>query len=385
MKMRENAARAARKNDMKSILKISLSLLAAGAFTASAATDTVLAASSNATPSLSDLLPDVIVAKGNGFEIRQSQLDRAVLNAKENAAQNGQQVSPEMMPTLEKQALDDMMLMKLLNGVATDEQKQEGRLKAETNFTEFKKQWPTEDLMVAKLKGAGMTPEALQSNLTEQATAETVLLGRVKVTPDDIKKFYDDHPSDMKEDEEAEIAFITMGGPDPVTRTPLAEDQKAAKKKEIEGVRDRARNGEDFSKLVHDYSEDTASKPQDGKITLIRGMQGIPPEFETAAFSLKTNEVSDVIVTPYGFHIIKLISHTPERNMTLEEATPHVQRYLQALDIRKMLPEYFVELKKGANVEILDPKLKAMDDAAAKSGPAESIDSLPPAKSGAGE
>lgn len=364
---------------MKLILKLTSWILAATTLAAAAATADTPTTSPSSTPSISDLLPDVVVAKGKGFEIKRSELDQAVINARANAASRGQQIPAEQVPMLEKQALDDMILLNLLNGTATAEQKAEGQSEAETNFAQLKKQWPTEDLMIRQLKTSGLTPDTLKAKLTEQATAQIVLTSQVKVSDADVSKFYDDNPSQMQEDQKAVVSFITMGGPDAVTGAPLAEDQKAAKLKQIQDVRDRARRGEDFAKLAQEYSEDTASKDSGGKITLVKGMKGVPPEFETAAFSLGTNEVSDIITTQYGYHILKLDEMIPAKKATLAEATPDIRKYLETVGIRKVLPQLFAQLKKDAGVEILDPELKDPEAPAAGSG-AGSVDMLPPAK-----
>ncbi|HXD00037.1 MAG TPA: peptidylprolyl isomerase [Verrucomicrobiae bacterium] len=360
---------------MKSFLKISGCLIAAMALTASAATPTSQSAASAPTPSIDDLLPDSVVAKGKGFEIRRSKLDQAVINYRASAAAHGQEIPAEQLPMLEKQALDNLMLVKLLNGVATADQKAKAADEAGTNFAELKKQFATEELMVRQFKASGLTPDQVRSNLVEQSTAQIVLASRVNITDDDIKKYYDDNPTQMIEAEKVRINFITLGGPDPLTGTPLSDDQKAAKKKQIEDIRDRAQKGEDFAKLAKEYSEDTASKEHGGEIMLVRGMRGLPPEFENAAFSLETNQVSDVITTQFGYHLLKMKERIPAKTDSLAEASPEIRKYLEASAVRKMLPAYYAELKKNADVEILDPKLKEAEMPPA--GQSDAVDTVP--------
>lgn len=369
---------------MKSFLKIFGCLTAAMALTAAAATDNSASSMSKPAPTLDDLIPDTVVARGKGFEIKRSKLDQAIINYRASAAARGQEIPAEQMPMLERQALDDMILIKLLNGVASADQKAKASDEAGTNFADLKKRFPTEESMVRQFKTQGVTPEQVRSNLTEDATAQIVLASKVHVTDDDVKKFYDDHPTQMEEPEKVKVRFITMGGPDPVTGAPLANDQMAAKKKQIEDLRDRARKGEDFAKLAGEYSEDAASKDHGGEITLVREMRGLPPEFAAAAFALDTNQVSDVITTQFGFHIIKMEEKTPAKKATLAEATPEVRKYLEATEIKKMLPQYFAELKKGAGVEITDPKLKDVVDPSASQS--SGVDMIPPdTKSGSGK
>jgi peptidyl-prolyl cis-trans isomerase C len=367
---------------MKTLLKISGWLLAATAITASAATDnSQFMSSTPLSPSLSDLLPDTVVAKGKGFEIKQSALDKAVISYKSSVAARGQEIPPEQMPLLERQALDDLILVKLLNGAATPAQKAEADAEAGTNFDELKKQFPSPEMLANKLKATGMTPEQLRSNMVEQITAHLVLSAKANVTDADVKKYYDDNPSQMEEPEKARVSFITLGGPDPLTGAPLPNDQLQAKRKQIEELRDRARKGEDFAALVRQYSEDSASKQHDGEIIIMKGMHGLPPEFETTAFALDTNQVSDVITTQYGYHIIKLKEKDPAKQATLEEATPEIRRFLESKALKQFLPGYYAELKKDADVQILDPKLRDVEMPPA-AGQSDAVDSIPKAGTG---
>ncbi len=86
---------------------------------------------------------------------------------------------------------------------------------------------------------------------------------------------------------------------------PLSEEEQKIAKEKAEEALERARAGEDFASLVHEYSEDEASIPNDGEYVFGRN-QGMEPNFEEAAFSLKVGEISDLVETSYGYHIIKL-------------------------------------------------------------------------------
>jgi len=116
---------------MKSFLTICGCLIAMTAFAASAATPASPPTASTATPSIDDLLPDNVVAKGKGFEIKRSTLDQAVISYRTSAAAHGQEISAEQMPMLERQQLDQLLLVKLLNGVATPSRRRRPRMRPE--------------------------------------------------------------------------------------------------------------------------------------------------------------------------------------------------------------------------------------------------------------
>ena len=85
----------------------------------------------------------------------------------------------------------------------------------------------------------------------------------------------------------------------------------------MEGLLKRARAGEDFAKLAKEYSEDPGSKDKGGEYKFPRGQ--MVPEFEAAAFSLKTNQVSDIVTTSFGYHIIKLSEKIPAQKVELRQ------------------------------------------------------------------
>ncbi len=78
------------------------------------------------------------------------------------------------------------------------------------------------------------------------------------------------------------------------------------------------------------------------------------PEFETTAFSLKTNQVSDVITTQFGYHIIKLYDRTAAQKLELAKVKDDLKEQLARFEVQdKMLPEFLKKLKQDATLEYL--------------------------------
>ena len=82
------------------------------------------------------------------------------------------------------------------------------------------------------------------------------------------------------------------------------------------------------------------------------------PEFEAASFSLNTNQISDIVTTLYGFHIIKLLEKIPAKKLELAKVAPKIQDFLKSQAIQTQLKPYLDGLKKEANIQIMDEKLK---------------------------
>lgn len=104
--------------------------------------------------------------------------------------------------------------------------------------------------------------------------------------------------------------------------------QVAATKQKAEKVLDEVRHGGDFAKLAKQYSEDDGSADQGGELGWIRRGQTVP-QFETAAFSLPPGQISDLIQTIYGFHIIKVEAHEAAHIEPLAQVHDQIEQKLQ--------------------------------------------------------
>jgi peptidyl-prolyl cis-trans isomerase C len=324
------------------------------------------------------LFGNTIVAKGKGVEVSQGQLDEEVVRLKAQAAARGQTIPPEQMAMVDRQVLDQLIQVQLLQAKATDADKAAGKALAEKRFEEAKTRLGSEEALNRQLKVMGATREEVLTKWSEGATAEAVLKRELKVNiiDEEVRKYYDDNPARFEEPEKVRASHILLTTTDPKTNAELTEDQKAAKRKEIEGILKRARAGEDFAKLAKEYSEDPGSKDKGGEYTFPRGQ--MVAEFEAAAFSLGTNQVSDIITTRFGYHIIKLSEKIPARKVEFAKAESDIKEGLTQQAVQKQFPDYIAKLKKDAGVEILDEKLKAVELPQAPALPP----AQPPAKAG---
>jgi peptidyl-prolyl cis-trans isomerase C len=307
-----------------------------------------------------ELFPQTI-AKGKGFEVKRSRLDEELTSFKAAAAARNQQIPPEQEALLKQQILDRLISIELLMQKATDADRAKGKENTKKRLDQIQERAGSEEAFSRQLKAVGTNIEEVQRKMGEEMTAESVLERELKVnvSEEDVKKFYDENPTQFEQPEQVRAAHILLGTRD-ASGNELSAEKKAEKKKEIEALLKRARGGEDFAKLAQQYSEDPGSKETGGEYTFPRGQ--MVPEFETTAFGLKTNEVSEVVTTQFGYHIIKLYEKLPARTVPLKEVESRIRDYLKNQQVQKELPAYMAKLKKEANVEILDDKLKPHDE-----------------------
>lgn len=355
-------------NRIQKLLSVAVatSLVATAASSAATAGSSTTAAGSS---KIADLLGDPVIAKGKGVEIKRSQLDAEMIGVQAMARAQQQQIPPDQMMLLERQKLNDLISFQLLLAKATAADRTNGkaqfekalkRLKTENKLTDAE----FDEKLAKQLTIQNITRAEWDKQRADQTTVGAVLERELKIniTDADAKKFYDENPSRFEQPEQVRASHVLIGTQDQVTGAELTEEQKKAKRKVADDIRKRAAAGEDFAKLAKEYSDDPGSKDNGGEYTFPRGK--MVAAFEAAAFSLNTNQVSDVVETQFGYHIIKLSEKLPAKMISLAEVAEDLKEGLKSQELQKQLREtdFLEKMQKEANIEILDEKLKKLDD-----------------------
>jgi len=326
------------------------------------------ATNDNSQAAMTALFGDPVIAKGNGFEIKRSELDGVMMGIKSTAAARGQTIPPAQLAQFEGQLLDRLIQDQLLLQKATDADRTNGVQKAGLQMNVLLERFGSQEALERQLKATGMTVAELRSKITQENTAQAVKIRELNITVTDAetKQFYDNptNLADFEQPEMVHVRHILLMTMDPVTRTPLAADQQKAKQKQMDDLLKRIRGGADFAALAKQYSEDPGSKDNGGELPAFPRGQMVP-EFEAAAFSLTNNQVSDVVTSTYGYHVIKLLDKTPAKKVDYATVAPKIKDFLTQQKTEKLAPAYLEKLRKAADVQILDADLKAAAAAAA--------------------
>lgn len=138
-----------------------------------------------------------------------------------------------------------------------------------------------------------------QQQLTEQMRSKIV--ENVKVTPSEVKKLFKTIPSDSIPIIPEQYVIKQI-----VINPPASGDAKFLVKEKLLELRERILNGERFSTLAVIYSEDRASAAKGGELGF-RSRDELVKSFADAAFNLKEGQVSSIVESEYGFHIIQMV------------------------------------------------------------------------------
>jgi peptidyl-prolyl cis-trans isomerase SurA len=152
--------------------------------------------------------------------------------------------------------------------------------------------------------------DEFRERIREQLTIQQMqgkLAGDVKVSPSEVKAYFERIPKDSIPFIESELQVAQI-----LRKPPISLKEKDRVRKELGDIRQRILDGRSsFASMAAFYSEDPGSAVKGGELGFV-GRGDLVPEFEAAAFALKGNEISPVVETMYGYHIIQLIERRGE-------------------------------------------------------------------------
>ncbi len=145
----------------------------------------------------------------------------------------------------------------------------------------------------------------------------------VAVTDAEIKAYYDDNLRQYEHEKEVRAQHILFKLKPDATPEEVEKVRAEALK-----VQEEAKKGKDFSELAKKYSQDEGSASKGGELGFFTSKK-MQPSFSAAAFAMNAGDISDLVRTPFGFHIIKVEEVRPERTAPLEEVKGDIEKSLK--------------------------------------------------------
>jgi peptidyl-prolyl cis-trans isomerase C len=292
--------------------------------------------------------PDTdIMAIVNGTKIPRSDVKRATtaLLAQSKAPQD---LAPELKKQAEEAALEQLINTELLYQAGMKLELKDLDKKVADKLALGKARFPSTTEYEATLKSNNITEKELQDIIRKDIIInnlyEKTIIPKVDVQAAEIKKFYDDNQDKFKMPESYHASHILIGV-DPNAKP----EEKAMAKEKAEVIRKRILNGEDFAALAK--AESTCPSKDKGGDLGTFGKGEMVPAFEKATAALKPGELSEVVETQFGYHIIKLIEKKDGGTVKFDEVKEKIANYLKQIKTQKVSMEYIGELRKTAKIE----------------------------------
>jgi len=183
----------------------------------------------------------------------------------------------------------------------------------------------------------------------------------VQVTPDELHNYYNDHRDQYRTPEQVKVSHILI-------KTPLPGADGKVDEKGVTEAQNRAadllkqlKGGAKLEDLATKYSEDPGSAKQGGSLGWIGKGQTVP-EFEKTAFSLPVGQISDLVKSSYGFHIIRVDEKKDAHMKTLDEVKDQIEPLLKHQKAQQIAQKQAEQLLKDARAKGLEAAAAALGD-----------------------
>ncbi|MBI9102765.1 MAG: peptidyl-prolyl cis-trans isomerase [Spirochaetales bacterium] len=192
-----------------------------------------------------------------------------------------------------------------------------------------------------------MTSEALKTDISLFITVRNFLeeefYGKITASDEDAQNYYDANPTAFLQPEQVRARHILL-----LLEAGADEARKAEVYARIEVILEKAKAGEDFAELAKEYSEGP-SNVQGGDLGFF-GRGAMVPPFDMAVFALEPGEISDIVETQFGYHIIKLEEKQEGSMSVFEDVAEQIKAYLAEDLIRAALEEHVAGLRESAEI-----------------------------------
>lgn len=197
------------------------------------------------------------------------------------------------------------------------------------------------------LKARGQDFEAnkdrMMMGLAYEKLMEIQWAGKIKVTAEEAKKYYDDNAAKFQSPEQVRASHILIK----TDKTDSQEVKDTAKAK-VEGLLKQIRNGADFATLAKEHSGCPSAAAGGDLKFFTRGR--MVPEFDKATFELEVGQVSDVVETQFGYHVIKVTDRKAASTTSSEEVMEGIIKKLEQTKKAEIALEYMKNLKASADI-----------------------------------
>ncbi len=294
------------------------------------------------------------VAVADGIKVNQKEVDVYMNFLKTQDTGGELPTDEEELKSLEANIIDSLIVMKLLDNYAGENDIEVTSEEIDEQMQTASANYPSEEDFENDLKSMGISKKFLEDYLRSQLSSSKIyntVTADASVTDDEVRQYYDDNKSTQflvpARVEASHILAMFPWIKDGSEETQEGRDETLAK---IEIVQEKLREGEDFADLANQYSDDTTSAENGGELGFISEGQMVE-EFDKALFALDVGEVSGIVETEYGFHIIKATDYEKEYIQKFSEVKEAIGTYLLNLDKMEIWENFIYSLIEKTDIK----------------------------------
>jgi len=290
-----------------------------------------------------------MVVRVNDREIVVSDVDRATEIL---LAQYRNQIPPDRVAQartmLRKQAVENLINQSLLLEEAGRQGTQPEQKRVDDRYNETVKRFSSPEEFQSAVSSMGLSKEAFRQEIKEDLMIEALLDEQLKdvkkVSDEEVSAFFRDHPESFRSPEQVRASHILI-----TVDASATDEQRAQKRLELAGFKGEIEKGADFGEMAGRHS-DCPSKARGGDLGYFERGKMVKP-FEEAAFVMKVGDLSDIVETQFGYHLIKVTDHQDPKTATLDEVKGQIENLLNRQAKDKAIGAYVAELREPAKIK----------------------------------
>jgi peptidyl-prolyl cis-trans isomerase C len=259
----------------------------------------------------------------------------------------------ERLTRLRREAMDLMIEQELIRQAAVKQGIEVSAEEIDAAMVEVRDPFKSPDDFRRRLQTEGFTEDSYRAYLGRMIAASKYLdgirAGVPAVGDAELEAYYHDNEYRLTLPEQVRVRHIL------ITWKPMGTlDDRLAVRSKMAPILERARQGEDFAALAGQYSEDAATAGNGGDTGFFHRGE-MAPAFEEAAFTLQAGEVSDMVETSFGIHILRQEERKAARLLPLDEVREQLREYLSAEKMQAAVRQETERLRQAATIEVLIP------------------------------
>ncbi|MCI3922399.1 peptidylprolyl isomerase [Paenibacillus sp. TRM 82003] len=274
----------------------------------------------------------VVQGGADGSNVTTGNVGDAAVATVDDETITANEVYELMLKQVGPQAVDQLITERLIDRAATAANVQVTDEDINKELDVIKANFPDDATFEQQLTAAGYTLESLKEQIASQVRLEKLVEPQVEVTDADLQAYYDENKAQYETGEQVRASHI------------LVET-----KEEAEEIVAQIKGGADFAELAKERSKD-GSAAQGGDLGFFGRGKMVAP-FEEAAFAMEIGEVSDVVESQFGFHIIKVTDKQAPATATFEEKKEEIRETVTQQKLAERTTTYLEELRTAAKIE----------------------------------
>jgi parvulin-like peptidyl-prolyl isomerase len=289
-----------------------------------------------------------VLARVNGVDIPSSRLDQRVRMTLNRLSRNPSGLTAEELQSLRSKTLDTLVQEEMLRQASVQAGIKIADPAVEQRLIAMQASFSTQEGYRRSLEEQGLTATDVRDQIRQNLAIETLIKSKVtdqvSVSKEEVAQYFEANRDKLRRAEAAHVQeiYVPLRG---------SAQEKAQTRQALETVLREARGGRDFSQLAREFSRGPNASTGGDIGWLTRN--GGKPLLADAALKLRAGEVSDIIETPGGLHLLKVLEIKPASNVSLEEAQTQIEAKLREDKDQAALERYLSDLKAGARIEIL--------------------------------